>query len=129
MVGFVEAVDFLGRAPEQIRLLSLSTTSYRFRIGQKQQVRRPAGLEHQDHRDADVRPGATCDCPVRCLLRRGLFHRIDYLTEPRPYHMNNASCVQQLLTIGRSTAELNEHMSIVQKEFLNGEAIEQFQLK
>ena len=37
MVGFVEAVDFLGLAPEQIRLLSLSTTSYPFRIGQKQQ--------------------------------------------------------------------------------------------
>ena len=44
---------------------------------------------------------------VRCLLRHGLFHRIDYLTEPRLYQMDNASCVQQLLTIGRSTAELN----------------------
>ena len=64
----------------------------------------------------------------RCLLRHGLFHRIDYLTEPRLYHMDNTSCVQQLLTIGRSTAELNEHMSVVQKEFLNGQMIEQFQL-
>ena len=64
---------------------------------------------------------------VRCLLRHGLFHRIDYLTEPRLYQMDNASCVQQLLTIGRSTAEPNGRaLSIVQKGFLNGETIEQF---
>ena len=63
------------------------------------------------------------------MLRHGLFHRIDYLTEPRLYHMDNASCVQQLLTIGRSTAELNEHMSVAQKEFLNGTTVNQFQLK
>ena len=63
------------------------------------------------------------------MLRHGLFHRIDYLTEPRLYHIDNASCVQQLLTIGRSTAELNEHMSVVQKEFLNGVTIDQFQSK
>jgi hypothetical protein len=36
---------------------------------------------------------------------------------------------RQRPTIGRSTAELNEHMSVVQKEFLNGATIEQFQLK
>ena len=64
---------------------------------------------------------------VFCLLRRGLFHRIEYVTEPRLYQMDNVSCVQQLLTIGRSTAQLNEHMSIVQKEFLNGEVIRRFQ--
>ena len=37
--------------------------------------------------------------------------------------MDNASCVQQLLAIGRSTAELNEHMSVVQTESLNGQMI------
>ena len=62
------------------------------------------------------------------MLRHGLFHRIDYLTEPRLYHMDNASCVQQLLTIGRNTAELNEHMSVAQTESLNGQMIERFQL-
>ena len=64
---------------------------------------------------------------ARCLLRRGLFHRIDYLTEPGLYHMDNASCVKQLLAIGRSTAELNQHMSVVRAEFLNGQMINQSQ--
>lgn len=60
---------------------------------------------------------------ARCLLRHALFHRIDYLTQAGLYHLDNAACVQQLLTIGRNTAELKEHMSVVQKDLLNGETI------
>ncbi len=129
MVGFVEAVDFLDRAPEQIRLLSLSTTSYPFRIGQKQQFGGLLGWGIKIIETLMFGQEQAAVAQARCLLRHGLFHRIDYLTEPRLYHMDNAACVQQLLTIGRSTAELNEHMSVVQKKFLNGATIEKFQLK
>ena len=129
MIGFVEAVDFLGQAPGQIRLLSLSTTSYPFRIGQKQQFGGLLGWSTKIIETLLSGQAQAALAEVRCLLRHGLFHRIDYLTEPRLYHMDNASCAQQLLTIGRNTAELNEHMSVVQKEFLNGATIEQFQLK
>jgi len=130
MVGFVEAVYFLGQAPEQIRLLSLSTTSYPFRIGQKEQF---SGLLVWSTKIIETLmfgQAQAAIAEVRCLLRHGLFHRIDYLTEPRLYHMDNASCIQQLFAIGRSTAELelNEHMSVVQTESLNGQMIKRFQL-
>ncbi len=126
MVGFVEAVDFLGRAPEQFRLLSLSTTSYPFRIGQKQQFGGLLGWSTKIIETLLFGQAQAAIAEACCLLRHGLFHRIDYLTEPRLYHMDNASCVQQLLTIGQSTAELNEHMSVVQREFLNGATITPF---
>ena len=128
MIVFVKAVDFLGQAPEQIRLLSLSTTGYPFRIGQ-QQFGGLLGWSTKIIETLLFGQVQATPAEVSCLLRHGLFHRIDYLTEPRLYHMDNASCVQQLLTIGRNTAELNKHMSVVQKEFLNGATIEQFQLK
>ena len=32
MVGVVEALDFLGQAPEHVRMLSLSPISYPFRL-------------------------------------------------------------------------------------------------
>ena len=49
-----------------------------------------------------------------CLLRRGLFHRIDYLP-PRTFEMDNASCAGQLHAMGRQIAELNENMSVVKE--------------
>ena len=122
------AVDFLGQPPEQIRLLSLRTTSYPFRIGQKEQFSGLLGWSTKIIETLMFGQAQAAIAEVRCLLRHGLFHRIDYLTEPRLYHMDNASCVQQLLAIGRSTAELNEHMSVVQTESLNGQMIERFQL-
>jgi patatin-like phospholipase/acyl hydrolase len=124
MVGFVEAVDFLGQAPGQVRLLSISTTSYPFRIGQKQQFGGLLGWSTKIIETLMFGQAQAAIAEVRCLLRQGLFHRIDYVTEPRLYHLDNPACVQQLLAIGRSTAELNEHMSIVRKEFLNGEISE-----
>jgi hypothetical protein len=48
-----------------------------------------------------------------CLLRRGVFHRIDYQVPPKTFKMDNASCAGQLTAMGRQIAELNQHMSIV----------------
>ena len=39
MVGLVEALDFLGQTPEQVRMLSLSTTIYPFRLDRPEQLR------------------------------------------------------------------------------------------
>jgi patatin-like phospholipase/acyl hydrolase len=38
MVGVVEPLDFLEKAPEQVRMLSLSTTSYPFRLDDPEQL-------------------------------------------------------------------------------------------
>jgi uncharacterized protein len=125
-VGVVEAMDFLGQRPEDIRMLSVSATNYPFRIGEKQQR---GGLQSWAPKIIETLMFGQVQAAVaqaRCLLRRGLFHRIDYLTQPGHYRMDNASCARQLLAIGRSTAELKAHMSVVQKEFLNGDKISPF---
>lgn len=74
MVGFVEAVGFLGLAPEQIRLLSLSTTRYPFRIGQKQQFGGLLGWSTKIIETLMLGQAQAAIAEVRCLLRHGLFH-------------------------------------------------------
>ena len=78
MVGLVEAFDFLDRAPEQIRLLSLSTTSYPFRIGQEQQSGGLMGWSTKLIETFLFGQAQSAIAVVRCLSS-GLFHRIDYL--------------------------------------------------
>ena len=126
MVGLVEAVDFLGQEPEHVRLLSISTTSYPFRIGEKQQFGGLLGWGPKIIETLMFGQMQAAVAQARCLLRHGLFHRIDYVTEPGLYRLDNASCAQKLVTIGRNTAELKEHMGVVGKEFLNGETISPF---
>ncbi len=123
MVGIVEGMDFLGQEPKSIRLLSISTTSYPFRIGEKQQF---GGLLRWGPKIIETLMFGQMQAAIaqaRCLLRHGLFHRIDFVTQPGLYRLDNATCVQQLLTLGRNTAQLKEHMTVVQKEFLNGDTI------
>jgi len=43
MVGLVEALDFLEQSPEQVRMLSLSTISYPFRLDVPDQLRGQIG--------------------------------------------------------------------------------------
>src|SRR5262245_6653686 len=58
-----------------------------------------------------------------CLLRRGLFHRIDYQVPPATFQMDNAACAKELIAMGRQIAELNENMDVVKKSFLDGRAV------
>ena len=68
MVGVVEALDFLGQAPEQVRMLSLSTTSYPFRLADPAQLR---GLVGQAPKLIDTFMFGQAQAAVnmaRCLL-------------------------------------------------------------
>jgi hypothetical protein len=58
------------------------------------------------------------------LLRRGHFHRIDYLVPPGTFQLENATCAGQLVAMGRQIAELNENMDVVKKLFLDGQPVE-----
>jgi hypothetical protein len=62
-----------------------------------------------------------------CLLKRGVFHRIDYQVPPKTFQMDNARCVAELIGMGRQIAELNENLNVVTHTFLNGESVEPFQ--
>jgi hypothetical protein len=127
LVGVVEALDFLGRAAEGVRVLSLSTTSYPFRLDRPDQLR---GLVGWAPKLIDTFMFGQAQAAVNmatCLLRRGLFHRIDYLVPPRTFTLDNAACAGQLIAMGRQIAELNENLSVVRTSFLNGQRVEPFQ--
>ena len=126
MVGVVEAMDFLGQAPEHVQMLSLSTTSYPFRLDDPAQLR---GLAGWAPKILDTFMSGQAQAAVSmasCLLRRGLFHRIDYQVPPTTFKMDNAACVGQLTPMGRQVAELNENMSVVKAYFLDGRHVVPF---
>jgi hypothetical protein len=126
MVGLVEALDFLEQTPERVRLLSLSTTSYPFRLDRPEQLR---GLVGWAPKIIDTFMFGQAQAAVNmafCLLRRGRFHRIDYLVPPGTFQMDNATCAGQLVAMGRQIAELNENMDVVKKYFLNGDTVVPF---
>jgi patatin-like phospholipase/acyl hydrolase len=123
MVGLVEAVGFLEQRPEQVRMLSLSTTSYPFRLDRPEQLR---GLVGWAPKIIDTLMFGQAQAAVNmafCLLRRGVFHRIDYQVPPRTFQLDNVACVAELIAMGRQIAELNENMDVVKKSFLDGPTV------
>ncbi len=129
VVGVIEALDFLGQAPEQVRMLSLSTTSYPYRIGNPD---RPRGLVGWGPELLDTFLFGQAQSSVNaafCLLKRGLFHRIDPQVPPRSFRMDDPATVSQLIGLGRHYAELNENLGVVKTSFLNGQPVEPFQAR
>jgi hypothetical protein len=57
------------------------------------------------------------------LLRRGVFHRIDYQVPPSSFEMDNAAYAGQLIAMGQQIAELNDSMDTVKESFLNGQTV------
>jgi patatin-like phospholipase/acyl hydrolase len=126
MVGLVEALDFLAKQPEQVRMLSISTTNYPFRLDDPAKLR---GVKDWLPKLVDTYMFGQAQSAVNmafCLLRRGVFHRIDYQVPPETFQMDNVRCVEQLIGMGRQIAELNENMQVVKREFLDGHPIEPF---
>lgn len=126
IVGAIEALDFLGQAPEQVRMLSLSTTSYPFRIGNPDKSRGLIGWAPQL---IDTFMFGQAQCSVNatyCLLKRGLFHRIDPQVPPGAFKLDAAATVPQLIGLGHHYAQLNENLRVVKESFLNGQTIEPF---
>jgi patatin-like phospholipase/acyl hydrolase len=123
MVGLVEAFDFLGQRPEQVRMLSVSTTGYPFRLKRPEQLR---GLLGWAPKIVDTLMFGQAQASVNmafCLLRRGVFHRIDYQVPPETFRLDSAACAGQLIAMGRQIAELNENLDKVKKSFLDGQTV------
>ena len=126
MVGLVEALDFLANQPEQVRMLSISTTSFPFLLDDPAKLR---GVKDWLPKLVDTFMFGQAQSAVNmasCLLRRGVFHRIDYQVPPNTFQMDNAFCIERLISMGRQIAELDENMKVVKREFLNGHPIERF---
>jgi patatin-like phospholipase/acyl hydrolase len=119
MVGVVEAVAFCGQRFEDIHLLSVSTTNYPFRIAEPIQLGGLLGWAQKLVETFMFGQAQRAVAEATSLLR-DRFHRIDYLTEPRIYAMDDARVVKELITLGRGEAEKIEHRQVVREWFLNG---------
>jgi patatin-like phospholipase/acyl hydrolase len=119
MVGIVEAVGFCGQRLEDVHVLSVSTTNYPFRIAEPIQL---GGLLRWGQKIVETLMFGQAQGAVAqaTSLLRDRFHRIDYLTEPRIYVLDDARVVEELITLGRGEAEKIEHRQAVRDKFLNG---------
>lgn len=126
MVGLTEAMTFLDRKPEEIRLLSLSTTNYPFRIANS---KRMGGILNWNSTIIETLMFGQLQAAVAeatCLLREGVFHRVDFDAVPHLYSLDNPKLVEELVKIGRGVAVKREHLDVVKQHFLNGTRAEPF---
>jgi hypothetical protein len=65
---------------------------------------------------------------ARCLLRRGLFKRIDFQLPPGDVRMDDALAVDDLIAMGRQIGLLNENLGVVQEVFLNGRTVATYEV-
>ncbi len=125
MVGIVEAVGFCGRELGDVHMLSVSTTNYPFRIAEPVQLGGLLGWGRKVIETFMFGQSQGAVAQATSLLR-DRFHRIDYITEPRIYAMDDARAVRELIVLGRGEAEKIEHRQVVRERFLNGSPIRSF---
>ena len=119
MLGVVEAVEFCKQRLEDLRVLSISTTSYPFRLGEKQERGGLVGWGPKIIETFMFGQVQNAVAQATCLLRER-FHRVDYATEPRLYAMDDARAVEQLIAIGRNVGQTREHRDVFRAQFLRG---------
>jgi patatin-like phospholipase/acyl hydrolase len=117
MVGIVEAIGFCGQRLEDVHLLSISTTNYPFRIAEPIQLGGLLGWGRKIVETLMFGQAQGAVAQAKSLLR-DRFHRIDYVTEPRIYTLDDARVVKELITLGRGEAEKFEHRRAVRDKFL-----------
>ena len=133
VIGITEAVSYCSQKLDDIHVLSISTTNYPFRIGEKQQL---GGLVGWGSKIIETFSFAQAQAAVgtaTSLLRdrtqsppRDRFLRIDYVAEPNLYKLDDAQAAQKLIEIGRGVALQVAIAQQVKKEFLNGQPAEAF---
>jgi hypothetical protein len=126
LTGLFEAIDVLNRDPADIRLLSLSTTSYR-----RKSRRRPAdGLLEWLPIFLDALILGQEEAAVtgaKSLLSGGLFYRIDYAAPSGAFAWDDSARVEELVALGRHVALKEEYLEVVSRSFLAEKTSEQFQ--
>lgn len=127
MVGLIEALDFLEQPPERIKMLSIGATSYPFGLDDPAKLRGVFGWLPKLTDTFLFGQAQAAQNGAFCLLKRGLFHRVDYLVPPTKFKMDNARCVGDLIAMGRQIAELNENLSVIKTHFLDGVPIQRYQ--
>ncbi len=133
VIGIAEAVSYCGRRLEDIHVLSISTTNYPFRLGERQQLGGLVGWGPKIIETFMFSQAQAAVGEATCLLRdrtqsppADRFHRIDYVAEPNLFQMDDARAAERLIEIGRNVAVQVAHAEVVKRDFLNGRPAEPF---
>ena len=123
LVGVVEAIAFLGAAPDGIDVLSIGTTSAAFNISKNGR----SGLLRWNKGLLDLMSEAQAEAAraQAGLLARGRLHRIDFQAMAGQFSLDNASreAIAGLAAAGHAEATKKEHLEgAVKPRFLNGQA-------
>ncbi len=133
VIGITEAISYCGQRLEDLHVLSISTTNYPFRIGERQQLGGLVGWGPKIIETFMFSQAQAAVGEATCLLRdrtqsppADRFHRIDYVAEPNLFQMDDARIAQKLIEIGRGVAMQVALAEVVKKEFLDGHSKERF---
>ena len=123
MVGLLEATCVLGRRAEEVELLSIGTTTEPFEVAHR---RRRGGLLSWNRGLVDLLMRAQVDASLgqAGLITRGRMLRIDAVTRPGRFSLDNAREIPDLRALGDQAAR--QHEKQVSRRFL-GPAAEPFE--
>jgi patatin-like phospholipase/acyl hydrolase len=121
LVGVVEAVSFLNIPLDQIDILSIGTTSEPFNISKHAN----SGIVQWNVGMINLMFYAQVEAAraQASLLTGGRLHRIDYISPPGEFTLDDArpQKVQDLISLGRGEAVKKEHLDVVRSRFLNND--------
>jgi uncharacterized protein len=130
-VGVTEAVRFLGQELRDIWVLSVSTTNYPFHISTRARL---GGILGWNKTVIDTLMFGQAEGAMRyaqnlvggTIASGGRFHRIDFVTAPNIYSIDNVRAVRELVETGASIAGSVEHLRPVREHFLNGKPVSKY---
>jgi hypothetical protein len=127
LVGVVEAVSFLNVPLDQIDILSIGTTSEPFNIAKHAK----SGIAQWNVGLINLMFYAQVEAAraQASLLTGGRLHRIDYISPPGQFSLDDArpKKIEELISIGRGEAVKKEHLDIVRSRFLNDDRAQPFE--
>ena len=122
-VGVVEAVAFCKQPLTEIEMLSISTTNYPFAIQKEAQLGGYLGWAPtiiETFMFSQIQASVN---EAQCLLGKDRFHRIDFLTIPNTWIMDDPNGIDDLIIAGQNAATLVDTVNTVMLQFLNGSTI------
>jgi uncharacterized protein len=119
MVGIVEAIEFCRQRLEDLRVLSISTTNYPYRLGDHQQRGGLIGWGPKILETFMFGQVQNAIAQATCLLR-DRFHRVDFDANEGVYTIDDARIVEELITIGHSVGQAEAHTKVFRELFVRG---------
>jgi patatin-like phospholipase/acyl hydrolase len=122
MVGLTEAVAYLGYNLDEVRLLSISTTSVPYHLSRAKRV---GGilLWAKPVIEAQMRfqiEGSWSEAKSLLTRRGGAYLRIDQVAPDGIFSLDNVRMVQELIAMGASLGRYDTHYRFFREHFLTG---------